>query len=400
MVGATLAALLLHEPALNELRIALIEARLPNQPPGPEVDLRVSAISRASERILSRAGAWRHLAATQYSAYQDMHVWDAQNRFDSESALHFSASALGEPNLGHIIANNCLQWSALLACQHERVTRFATELKAIDLADAAAHLALADGRRFSARLVIGADGADSASRECVGIASRKRPYQQAAMVTHVRTERSHQHTAWQRFLPDGPLALLPLNDGRSSIVWTTTPEHAERLLRLDEAALGVAITDASDHVLGAVSIAAPRAAFPLQLAQVDEYCRPRFVLVGDAAHSMHPLAGQGVNLGFMDAASLVQVLSEARKAGASSEALSELRVLRRYERWRKTENTLALGLVDGINRLFSNERQTTGLLRRTGMRVLEQLPFAKCTLMLRALGLSGDRPDMVSHYHL
>jgi 2-octaprenylphenol hydroxylase len=243
--------------------------------------------------------------------------------------------------------------------------------------------------------VIAADGARSVSRACVGIKARERAYGQTALVTHIRTERPHRQTAWQRFLPQGPIAFLPLNDGRSSIVWTTTPEHAAELLQMDEAALANAIATAGDQVLGDVALAAPCGAFPLQLAQVDEYCRQRFVLVGDAAHSIHPLAGQGVNLGFMDAASLVQVLTEARAAGASLEALGEMPVLRRYERWRKTENTAALGLVDALNRLFSNDTRSVGALRRAGLRAIEQLPLAKRMLMLRALGLAGERPAIV-----
>ena len=214
-------------------------------------------------------------------------------------------------------------------------------------------------------------------------------------MTHVRTERPHQQTALQRFLPRGPIAFLPLNDGRSSIVWTTTPEQAAELLAMDERDLARQIADAADHVLGEVSVAAPRATFPLQQAQVDEYCRHRFVLVGDAAHSIHPLAGQGANLGFMDAATLVQVFSEARAGGASIEALSELRVLRRYERWRKTENTLAIGFVDAINKLFSNDQVGISAVRRTGLRAIAQAPLLKRMLMLRALGLAGDGVSVV-----
>ncbi len=395
MVGATVAALLRTEPPLRDLRIALIESRFPTQPPGEEVDIRVSAVSRASQRILTRAGAWQLLSATQCAPYGDMVVWDARSKPDSDDALCFSASSLGEPDLGHIIGNHCLQWAALEAAHDERITRFAAELSAITLDAQAAQLSLSDGRHISARLVIGADGARSVSRECVGIAARVRPYQQSALVTHVRTERPHRQTAWQRFLPQGPIAFLPLNDGRSSIVWTTTPEHAATLLQMDEGALANEIAAASDHVLGDVTLAAPRAAFPLQLAQVDEYCRHRFVLVGDAAHSLHPLAGQGVNLGFMDAASLVQVLSDARAAGASVEALSELLVLRRYERWRKTENTAALGLVDALNRLFSNDSRGIGALRRAGVSAVQRMPILKRSLMLRALGLSGETPRMI-----
>jgi 2-octaprenylphenol hydroxylase len=398
MVGATVAALIRTEPQLRDLRVALIEAKFPNQAPNAssdEIDIRVSAVSRASQRILTRAGAWQLLSVNQRAPYGDMLVWDARSQHDSEHALKFSASSLGEPDLGHIIANNCLQWSILEAARDERITRFASQLAAVALDANSAQLSLADGRRISARLVIGADGARSVSRECVGIAARVRPYQQTALVTHVRTEHPHKRTALQRFLPQGPIAFLPLNDGRSSIVWTTTPEHAAELLQMDDASLSQAITIASDYVLGDVSVAAPRGTFPLQLAQVDEYCRHRFVLVGDAAHTVHPLAGQGVNLGLMDAASLVQTLSEARAAGASIEALGEMPVLRRYERWRKTENTHALGLVDAINRLFSNDTKGLGTLRRFGLRALQQSPAAKRMLMLRALGLAGERPAIV-----
>jgi 2-octaprenylphenol hydroxylase len=395
MVGATLTALLCNEPSLAELRIALIEPRLPTHPPATDVELRVSAISRASERILTHAGAWSLLPATQRCAYQQMHVWDARDQPDSDAALQFAASTLGEPNLGYIIANNWLQWVALEATQQARVTRFATELSGVELTDACAKLSLQDGRRFTARLVIAADGANSNAREYVGIATHVRPYLQTALVVQVCTERAHQFTAWQRFMPKGPIAFLPLLNGHSSIVWTTTPEHAAHLLAMSEAELSAAITIASDRALGEVKVVAARATFPLQLAQADEYCRHRFVLVGDAAHSLHPLAGQGVNLGLMDAAALVQVLAEAGQSGASLEALSELRVLRRYQRWRKTENTLALTLVDALNRLFSNDRADIAALRRAGLRAVQQLPLIKRSLMLRALGVAGDVPTVV-----
>lgn len=404
MVGASLAALLATEPKLQDLRVALIEAKFPAHAPTHEIDIRVSAISRAAQRVLTRCGAWDLLPASQRAPYHDMVVWDAatplaQGSVDNTAGgelLHFSASALGEPNLGHIIANNQLQWIALEATANAQVARFGAAVHSIKLDDDAAHLVLDDQRRISARLVVGADGAHSVSRTCVGINSRARPYQQSALVTHVRTARPHQQTAWQRFLPQGPIAFLPLNDGRSSIVWTVPTQRAAALLALDETQLASEISKAADHVLGEVSIAAPRAAFPLQLAQVDEYCRARFVLVGDAAHSVHPLAGQGVNLGLMDAAALVQVLTDARSQGAGPETLSELRVLRRYERWRKTENTLALGLMDGLNRLFSNANPSVGVLRRLGLRAVENLPIVKRQLMLRALGLAGDRPRIVS----
>jgi 2-octaprenylphenol hydroxylase len=228
-----------------------------------------------------------------------------------------------------------------------------------------------------------------------GIETAGWKYDQSAVVTHVKTERSHKNTAWQRFTANGPVAFLPLADGRSSIVWTTTPEHAEKLVAATPEAFARELESASDHVLGGVEVAATRARFPLQLAHAREYTRPRFALLGDAAHAVHPLAGQGVNLGFMDAAALVETLANARKEGSSLDGLSEPRVLRRYARWRKSENMLALGLIDGINKLFSNDNPALGGLRRAGFAAIERTPMAKRFFIMRALGLSGERPEMV-----
>lgn len=394
MVGAAVAALLLSERRLDGLSIALIESRFPSAAPGDDTDLRVSAISRASERLLRHCGAWAQLAPF-VSPYSEMTVWDARSTPTAGDALCFSAATLGEPNLGYIVANNRVQWALLQAAAQPRVTRLQAALADVVLEPAAAQLVLDDGRRLQARMVIAAEGARSVSRERVGLALQARSYEQTAIVTHVRTARPHRQTAWQRFLPDGPIAFLPLADGRSSIVWTTTPRQAQRLLDAGDEELAREIATAGDHVLGEVRVAGPRGAFPLQIAHATAYCRPRFALVGDAAHSIHPLAGQGVNLGFMDAAALVQVLAEARAAGANADALGDLRVLRRYERWRKTENTAALGLVDGLNRLFSNSNPAARALRRAGFAALEHAAPVKRLLMMRALGLAGESPHLV-----
>jgi 2-octaprenylphenol hydroxylase len=253
---------------------------------------------------------------------------------------------------------------------------------------------LSDGRQLSARLIIAADGARSRARELAELPLHERAYHQSAFVTHIRTEQSHQRTAWQRFLPEGPIALLPLADGRSSIVWTTTPERATELTTMSEPDCAAAIATACDRVLGAVEIAAGRAEFPLRLIHARSYCRRGFVLVGDAAHSVHPLAGQGVNLGFLDAAALAEVLCRAVRQDGP-DALGELAALRRYERWRKSENTIAIGLIDGLNSLFSNQNETLGWLRRSGFAVLNQSSVAKRSLIERAMGIAGDLPQMV-----
>jgi 2-octaprenylphenol hydroxylase len=398
MVGACAAALLAQEPALADARIALLEPNAPTMPPSNDnVDLRVSALSRASERILRRAQAWQHIPSPQRSAYECMTVWDAAVQPNSRNALHFSAAETGEPNLGHILENRRIQWALFESAPlRERVTVLNAQLKSLEFDDQCVRVGLSDNRTLSARLAIGADGANSHSRELAGIATTGWPYKQSAVVTHVRTEKPHLRTAWQRFTADGPVAFLPLPDGRCSIVWTNPTERADRLVKLSADEFARELEIASDHVLGAIEVTAPRAAFPLQLAHASSYTRSRFALIGDAAHAVHPLAGQGVNLGFMDCAALVETLSAARAGGASLDELSESRVLRRYERWRKSENALALGLIDGINKLFSNDSAMLGGLRRAGFAAIERTPLAKRFFILRALGLAGERPKMAA----
>jgi 2-polyprenylphenol 6-hydroxylase len=269
------------------------------------------------------------------------------------------------------------------------------ELAGLEFDQTHATAILSDGRRIDAALIIGSDGSASVSRKLAGIETSGWDYDQRAFVTHVRTEHPHTHTAWQRFLPDGPIAFLPLADGRSSIVWTTTPEQAERMVAAAPEQVAKELSAALDGVLGEVQIDGPRGQFPLRLAHAKSYCRDRFVLVGDAAHAIHPLAGQGVNLGFLDSAALIEVLAEELQRGTPPQALGERRVLRRYERWRKSENALALGLVDGLNKLFGNRSELIGWARRLGLSAVDGSMLAKRFLMGRAMGIRGAAPVLV-----
>jgi 2-polyprenylphenol 6-hydroxylase len=394
MVGACAAALAAANPQLAELRIALLEANPPAPPPpATDFDLRVSAVSRASQRILAAVGAWPLVAPQFLSPYEDMIVWDESGKPRGAGAIHFSSSATSEPNLGHIVENRRLQW-ALYDCPpfRQRVTLLRAELAGMTLERERAVVSLGDGRTLSASLVVGSDGAASLSRKLAGIETAGWDYDQRAFVTHVRTEHPHARTAWQRFLADGPIAFLPLADGRSSIVWTTRPEHAERLACCPPEEAAAEIERALDGALGKIEVAAPRVHFPLRLTHARQYCKERFALVGDAAHSIHPLAGQGVNLGFLDCAALVEVLARELEHGGDPAALAELRVLRRYERWRKSENVIALGLVDGLNRLFSTSDGTLSWIRRTGLRAVDGSALAKRFFMGRAMGTSGELP--------
>jgi 2-octaprenylphenol hydroxylase len=267
MVGACVAALAASDPQFAELRIAVLEAQPPAPPSAHEVDLRVSAVSRASQRILTAVGAWPLIPPQSLSPYQDMIVWDAAGKPRGAGAIHFSASTSSEPDLGHIVENRQVQW-ALYDCQpfRQRVTLLRAELTGLTLESERAVVSLSDGRSLSAALVIGSDGAASLSRKLAGIETVGWDYDQRAFVTHVRTEHSHAYTAWQRFLRDGPIAFLPLADGRSSIVWTTRPAHAEHLATCPPEAAAREIEAAIDGALGKVEIAAARLHFPLRRA--------------------------------------------------------------------------------------------------------------------------------------
>jgi 2-octaprenylphenol hydroxylase len=394
MVGACTAALLAADPALSDLRIAVLEALPPATLDDDTTDLRVSAISRASERILTAIGAWPLIDAKHLSAYTDMVVWDESSRPHGVGSIQFSASESSEPNLGHIVENRRIQHAIYDAPAFRRVTLLRGSLQSLELQLDRAELGLTDGRRVSAALAIGADGAESASRKLAGIETFGRAYDQAAFVTHVSTGHPHQQTAWQRFRKDGPIAFLPLADGRSSIVWTTRPEHAAQLAAGEPQQVATQIQQAIDGVLGDVSLAGPRGSFPLRWAHASAYCADRFVLVGDAAHAVHPLAGQGVNLGFLDAAALVQTLSAGMEESSSRHVLGERRLLRRYERWRKSENTIALGLIDGLNHLFSNSDPVRRWLRGVGLTSVNRTGPLKHVLMSRAMGTAGELPDV------
>lgn len=387
LVGACVAGLLAASRSLAGLKVAVVEASPPSRPPAGELDIRVSAISHGSQKVLRTAGAWQQLTPEQRSAYVEMVVWDASSQPDGKGSIHFSAASTGEPDLGHIVENRRLQWALYEApAFRERITLLRASLAglAFDDKQGVNTVTLSDGRRVTARLVIGADGAASQSRALAGIEVTAKRYHQSAVVTHVRTERPHRQTAWQRFLGEGPLAFLPLADGRCSIVWSTSPDHADQLVAMANEDFERALQVASDGVFGSIELAAPRARFPLQLMHAQEYCRPGFVLVGDAAHAVHPLAGQGVNLGFADCTALVETLETA--IAESPAGWSDRRWLRRYERWRKRDNQLALTAVDGIGRLFSNNDPRLRFLRKAGLDLLDRSALAKRLLIAGANG--------------
>ncbi len=380
--------------AREGLRVAVVD---PGAPPRLRADTptgaRVVALSRASERLLQRAGAWEDIPPARRGAYERMRIWDATGTAAAADTLVFDCADVGEPNLGHIVENDAVVAAASSAARRNGVTWLAGQAVAsIERRANDVRVATSQGTRLGARLLVAADGARSPCRDLVGVEVAAGHYEQEAVVCHLDTERPHASTAWQRFLPSGPIALLPLADGRVSLVWSTGVAEARRLLGLGEDEFLAAVTGATDGVLGAMTACTRRHTFPLNWLHAREYCRSRFVLIGDAAHCVHPLAGQGVNLGLLDAASLMQVLDEAADARRD---IGDRGVLRRYARWRRSENALMLASFTGLNRLFGSDDALLARLRRGGMGAVNALAPIRRELVLRAMGVAGDVPAAV-----
>jgi 2-polyprenylphenol 6-hydroxylase len=358
---------------------------------GADWDLRVFAMSRASERLLRMCGVWDALPANRVFAYERMTVWDAGGAPTGPGSLTFDCANIGEPNLGHIVDGRALQWQCLQAARSLGIVLIEGAVEAVVAGDDEVALRLADGRELRSTLLAAADGTDSKVRSLVDIDTAGHAYDQDALVAHVRTSQAHGNTAWQRFLNTGPVAFLPLNDGRSSIVWSVARSRAEQLRAMSPEDFGAALTAASGEALGACALTTSLASFPLKLQYAVDYARPRVVLLGDAAHVVHPLAGQGLNLGLLDCAALAQVLDEA----GGVENYGDYKHLRRYERWRRSENTIAAAALDGLERLFASSDALSFGLRTAGLNAVARLPLLKRNIAQHALGLAGDVPQFL-----
>jgi 2-octaprenylphenol hydroxylase len=368
IAGLTIAALLAQSEAREMLRITLLDAGpRPQHPDHSELALRVSAIATGSAELLDSVGAWPRVDAARIAAYDAMRVWDESSTADSGDALRFDAAEFATAQLGFIVENQMLQAALLGALQAESVELlFGAPVAGLQAIDGRQRLALEDGRKFDADLVIGADGARSRVRDCAEIETSDWQYHQKAFVTHLQPERPHDNTAWQRFLRSGPLGMLPLPDGRISVVWSTDEEQAQWAMQAGEAELGQALSEASDYVLGSLTVAGPRGAFDLRARHAQDYVKAGMALIGDAAHAIHPLAGQGANLGLQDASCLADVVIAAVQAG---EYPGDRPVLRRYERARKGANASMMHFMTGLNRLFATDSALLKELLTTGMRL-------------------------------
>lgn len=387
MVGSTLALIL----GQSGFSVALVErGGRPGDWDGRHYDRRVSAVNLGSERLLQRVDAWTTISNRRVCSYRHMFVWDA----GSTAKIEFDCADLGVPHLGSIVENSLVLWSLhqRLASAPDVVIVNEVEPVAITSNDAGVTVELSSGDRLRAKLLVGADGAGSRVRTLLGVASRSRAFDQDAIVAQVGTEKPHRHTAWQRFLPSGPLAFLPLSNGDCSIVWSCRRALAEELMGLEDEAFRRRLTEAFASRLGEVSAVGPRGTFPLLSAHADRYAHQRSVLIGDAAHVVHPLAGQGANLGMADAAALAEVLVNARARGRD---IGGRPALRRYERWRKGDNLAMVGAMRGFNALFGSQDKVLSRVREIGLRATDSAGPVKRLFARYAMGLGGDLPVMM-----
>ncbi|KNC89651.1 FAD-dependent 2-octaprenylphenol hydroxylase [Trabulsiella odontotermitis] len=371
------------------LRVAVLEQHAPQSlnPEAPPA-LRVSAINAASEKLLSHLGVWSTIQATRASRYHGMEVWDK----DSFGRIVFDDQSMGFTHLGHIVENTVIHhalWQKAQQCSD--VTLLApAEVKQVAWGENEAFITLKDNSMLTARLVVGADGANSWLRNNADIPLASWDYRHHALVATIRTADPHQATARQIFHGEGILAFLPLSDPHlSSIVWSLSPQDAERMQQASEAEFNQALTIAFDNRLGLCRLESERLVFPLTGRYARQFAAHRLALVGDAAHTIHPLAGQGVNLGFMDAAELIDELKRLHREGKD---IGQHFYLRRYERSRKHSAALMLAGMQGFRELFAGEHPAKKLLRDIGLKLADTLPGVKPQLIRQAMGLN-DLPD-------
>ena len=377
MVGLALAASLRKAP----LRIAVIES-FPPPTSTEQITNRVSALNLASQNLLTELGVWSNLTAIRATAYNDMEVWEK----DSFAKIEFSGKNLGLTHLGHIVENHLIQhtlWQNVLSQKNAEILTALPQTIAVT--DSNAIMTLNNGHMLSAKLIVGADGANSWVRKQADIPLVFRDYGHHALVCNVKTEEPHQNTARQIFAGESILAFLPLHNANlCSIVWSQPPKQAEYLTQCTEEEFNKALTVAFDGKLGLCQVKSARNSIPLTARYARDFAKKRIALVGDAAHTIHPLAGLGVNLGFQDVISLAQ---EIEKNLSMNVDIGEYRYLRHYERWRKTEAVKMLVAMQGLKDLFNGTNPIKKLVRGIGLSTTNQLTPLKEQLIKQALGI-------------
>lgn len=393
MVGLTLALALRKN---SQLKIALADTKAITEL-SIEPEVRVSAINAASKQIFINLGVWSSMAKQRMQPYQHMHIWDKAGygkvEFSATDAVHPLADNSQESNLGTIIENNVIRnalWQKAQA--DEGITFFTDEaITNIGQGENEVFASFSSQMPITAKLVVGADGAHSWVRNKMNMPMAFRDYDHHAIVATISCEQGHQDTAWQVFLSTGPLALLPLfNKNLCSIVWSTSPDDAQRLLALSPEAFNKALTAATDGKVGKISLESERYTHPLTMRLAHDFIKEQVVLVGDAAHTIHPLAGQGVNLGLLDAAALAQTLAENHGESVSSQK----KQLKAFARWRKTEASEMIAVMEMIKQTFTPQQKPLQILRGLGMTLLNKITPVKAQLLKQALGYKSHLPEL------
>lgn len=386
ITGLVLAGLL----ARNHFRIGMVEARGDtDKDKDTGTDPRALAVTPCSAQILMTVGAWPLLAPSRVGHFRKMQVWDANGR----GKIEFDSAELYQPTLGYIVESRILSNTLQTALAGTAgITWYQpAQAESLDISKEKAVLALADGRHISAKLVVAADGKNSRIRSLGEISFLRHEYDQEALACIVKTERPHEDIARQRFLSDGTLAFLPMSDPHEcGIVWSTRPVEAQQLCKIGRDDFHFRLQTGIDGSLGAVMDSGPRIGYPLAYGAADDYVKDRLALIGDAAHVVHPLAGQGANLGILDAAALSQIITET---ATKDRDIGEWLALRRYERWRKGENQLMMHALTGFKELFTNQMFPLPVIRNLGLDITDHLPLLKHRIMQYAMGLRGDLPD-------
>lgn len=352
-------------------------------------DGRASSIALGSQRMLDALGLW---AGMEPHAAPIRHIRVSEG--ESPLFLHYDERDTGGPPFGYMVENRFIRkalFDRIPALDTVRLLAPA-RVDGLERSGSGVEARLADGRRISARLIVGADGRASGVRAGAGIRVTGWPYRQTAIVCTVAHERPHDFVAHEHFLPTGPFAVLPLLGNRSSIVWTERKDLAPAIMALDEAEFLAELERRFGDYLGRLTVVGPRWSYPLSLQHAETAIALRLALVGDAAHAMHPIAGQGLNMGLRDVAALTEVLAEARRLGLDIGADT---VLERFQRWRRFDNTLMLAMTDGLNRLFSNAIGPVRLARGIGLAAVNRMPPLKRLFVRNAMGLAGRRPRLM-----
>jgi 2-octaprenylphenol hydroxylase len=351
-----------------------------------ETSCRVSAINRSALKRFQQTGVLQSSLAKRICVFEKMFVWDQTGA----GQIEFDSAEMGVPELGAIIENKVLQTMLLDVVQAaDNITYFCPEdiveinYKESDSEEAVSQILLSSGKKLITQLLVGADGVNSKVRATANIQQIKKSYQQQGLVCNVRTSESHQNTAWQCFMPSGPLAFLPLFNGECSIVWSLDESEAKRIMTLDDDGFKNELAAAAEFKLGEIIEVSQRFLFPLSHSHVNEYVKPGLALIGDAAHSIHPLAGQGANLGIADAIALAEIIGNAKQANRQWAALH---TLKKYQRQRKGANQLMEASMTGFKELFGNKNSVLSEVRNAGLSLVDHLPALKYKIIQQAIG--------------